>query len=423
MSPRRGMGRGRIAALVAGLLVLLTLVLAIDLSPALPPAAAPTATQVREGRDALRRLRTAMRAPSPSATVDFSADDLTGIAALIGDVAGLRRVGAGIAGGRARMAASLDLPLGLWLNLSVATVPASPPGFPPLDVAVGDLGIPRWLTRAGIGAVRGVLVLRGGRLPPLDRIVLGTAVGERTVAFRLGTPLNATGVVRQFVGLGSAPVDGARVASLYCAMVKPQPGKPDLTLASAVRRGVAAAPPDAEPAAENRALLVALAVLTVGDRATDLAEGAREQLQRCRRAPPGLTLAGRADLAKHWSLSAALGATVGNDVTGAMGKWKELSDSLPGGSGFSFVDLAADRAGLRIGRAAGRPAQAEAIRKALAGASDAALLPLAVTGLREGMTNDEFVAAYGSLDTRDFDGAVRRIDALLDRDPVLRAAR
>lgn len=423
MTPRGRMRRGRVAALVAASLLLLLLGLAIDLSPALPPAAAPTGAQVREGRDALKRLRNAMRAPAPSMVVAFTAEELDGIAALIGNVAHMRRVGADLVGGRARVAASLDLPLGLWLNLSVATVPGSVAGFPPLDVRIGDLGIPRWLTRAGIGAARGLLVLRGGRLPPLDRIVLDTVVDARTVAFRLGTPLDGTGVVRQIVGLQGDRVDGARVASLYCTMMAAQRGDPDRTLASAVRRGVAAAPPGADPAAENRALLVALAILTVGERATDLADGARERSQRCWNDPPGLTLGGRVDLAKHWSLSAALGATVGGDVTRAMGEWKELSDSLPGGSGFSFVDLAADRAGLRIGRAAGRPAQATAIRAALAGASDAALLPLAATNLREGLTNAEFVTRYGSIDTRDFDAAVTRIDSLLDRDPLLRAAR
>ena len=414
--------RWRWIAVAAAAIVLLLLGMALDGSPAVPRAIAPTGTQVRDGRDALRRLRDTLRAPQP-ATVRFSDADLHGIAALAANVTSAWRVAAGLTAGRATAMASRELPLGLWLNLHVATVPDTGPGFPALDVSVGDIGIPRWLTRVVMGALRGMIVLRGAKLPPLDRLVLDTDVTGREVAFRLGTPIDGTGLVRLIVGLQAAEVDGARVASLYCGLVAAQRADPANDVATHLRRGVAAAPAGADAVAENRALLVALAMLTVGERAADLADDAAALSKKCWRDPPNLTLASRADLAKHWSLSAALGATVGGDATRALGEWKELSDSLPGGSGFSFVDLAADRAGLRIGRAAGTPAKAAAIRAAFVRATDAMLLPLDAASLAEGLTDAQFVARYGSIDTRDFDGAVTAIDALLDRDPVLRAAR
>lgn len=420
--PRPGIGRLRTAWLAFAAVIVLLLVLVLDTAPALPLATAPTGEQVADGRDAMRRLRSAMRGPPPSATIAFTDAELRGIASLIGNATHAHRVDARLEAGHAHVAASLDLPLGLWLNVRVATAAVAGMGFPQFDVRIGNLALPRWLTHAQIAAARALLVLRGGRLPPLDRIVLGHRGTAERIFVVLGTPLDGTGVVRQIVRLRSPPVDGARVARLYCQLVAAHARRPAVDLATHVRRGVALTA-DGDVVTRNRELLVALAMLTVGERAADLADNAAAGSKGCRIAPPGLTLGGRVDLAKHWTLSAALGATLGGDVTRAMGEWKELSDSNRGGSGFSFVDLTADRAGLRIGGAAVNPARASAIRAALATASDAALLPVGAVGLSEGLSNAAFVARYGSIDDRDFASAIASVDRLLDRDPLLRAAR
>ena len=59
-------------------------------------------------------------------------------------------------------------------------------------------------------------------------------------------------------------------------------------------------------------------------------------------------LAGRRDLLQQFIVSAGLRVLAENGVPMAIGEFKELLDSRSGGSGFSFVDLAADRAGLRF---------------------------------------------------------------------------
>ncbi len=60
------------------------------------------------------------------------------------------------------------------------------------------------------------------------------------------------------------------------------------------------------------------------------------------------TLAGRPDTLKHFLLSAYLAEKRGADAAEALGIAKEFADSRPGGSGFSFADLAADLAGIRF---------------------------------------------------------------------------
>ena len=61
---------------------------------------------------------------------------------------------------------------------------------------------------------------------------------------------------------------------------------------------------------------------------------------------------GREDWARHYALSAALAVLEHPLVSDAAGLMKEELDALTHGSGFSFGDLAADRAGVRFADAA-----------------------------------------------------------------------
>lgn len=64
--------------------------------------------------------------------------------------------------------------------------------------------------------------------------------------------------------------------------------------------------------------------------------------------PVAPTLLGRVDTAQHFVISAALAAWAGEPIADAIGLYKELADARHG-SGFSFADLAADRAGTTFG--------------------------------------------------------------------------
>ena len=109
--------------------------------------------------------------------------------------------------------------------------------------------------------------------------------------------------------------------------------------------------------------------------------------------PVTLTLRERGDLAQHFVISAAIAAQAGAPLAKAVGLDKEIDDSQRG-SGFSFIDLAADRAGTRLGQLAARSPERLAAAVA-AGLTDAALLP-AIDGLPEHMMADEFSRRFGS---------------------------
>jgi hypothetical protein len=173
------------------------------------------------------------------------------------------------------------------------------------------------------------------------------------------------------------------------------------------------APPGDDAVESNRARLAALAVYTAGGTAARVAPETYRRAEACGPAPRPALLLGRADLAKHWALSAALAVTAGDDVGLAMGEWKELADSRPDGSGFSFVDLAADRSGIATGRRALDPAAAPELARRLAQARSEDLLPVRALALAEGMTEADFVQRFRDLDSEAYTAVIARIDAAL----------
>ncbi len=155
-------------------------------------------------------------------------------------------------------------------------------------------------------------------------------------------------------------------------------------------------PVDADPVAENRALLRVLAAYVDGRDINDLAP---EAARLGHAAPHKVMLRGRQDLAQHFLTSAALAATGGGNISDAIGLYKEVSDSR-GGSGFSFTDLAADRAGTRFGElATASPGAASALQKRIAaGISEADMMPV-VADLPELMPEAEFRRRFGAVDS------------------------
>ena len=116
-------------------------------------------------------------------------------------------------------------------------------------------------------------------------------------------------------------------------------------------------------AVEAGAALVVLAFHVNGKGLAALSPAAAEGLAPV---PRRVLLGGRDDLARHFSISAALAATMDTPLADAVGLYKELEDARPGGSGFSFVDLAADRAGARLGAlAVGGAAEQERLQRRL----------------------------------------------------------
>ena len=147
-------------------------------------------------------------------------------------------------------------------------------------------------------------------------------------------------------------------------------------------------------AAEHRAAIIVLTFYVNGKGLAALVPAAAAWPAPERKV---VTLAGRTDYPQHFTISAALTVTVGSPLSDAVGLYKEVDDSR-GGSGFSFNDIAADRAGTRFGEIAvgGVPATAKLHQLLARGLRESDLLP-ELTDLPEFMTEVEFKRRFGGV--------------------------
>lgn len=111
-----------------------------------------------------------------------------------------------------------------------------------------------------------------------------------------------------------------------------------------------------------------------------------------------ITLVGRNDLARHFWVSAALAILSDEKRSMTVGIAKEMMDATEGGSGFSFDDLAADRAGTLLAIAATKNgANARNLQTRIGeGVVIDDFFP-SVEGLPSGLTREEFQSGFGGL--------------------------
>jgi hypothetical protein len=173
----------------------------------------------------------------------------------------------------------------------------------------------------------------------------------------------------------------------------------------------------------NRAAILALGkilgddnVARVGGRDLDL--GPPENRIALRRR---ILLGGRGDLSQHFWVSAALAVLSDESRSLAVGLSKEEMDSTPGGSGFSFVDMAANSAGIRLAAAATRTAgSAEAVQTRIRRGVEVSDLMPSLRGLPEGITRDQLQADYGGLGGAETKRLLGEIDRRISELPLYR---
>lgn len=130
-----------------------------------------------------------------------------------------------------------------------------------------------------------------------------------------------------------------------------------------------------------------------------------------------LTLQERHDSAQHFVVSAALAAWAGEPAANAIGLYKEIDDARRG-SGFSFADLAADRAGTRFGELIVE--NSPRLAAALSGkVRDDDLLP-SLQALPEGYSSEEFKSVFGNRDSPAYRRLSAEIERRLDELPLYR---
>ncbi|MFG6430064.1 hypothetical protein [Roseateles sp. LYH14W] len=414
------------AALALVVASVVALALAVQGSPRWPGPAEVSAVDVARARSFLQRNDPRRPAPGPLRTMVATERE----ANLMLDQL-VRRLAPGtpgasaqllLSGGSARLQASLPVPrspVTAWLNIS-ATLHETP-GLPTLDdLQLGRLPLPAWLAKWLLPRLverlhatpEGALALdmvRRVRLMPA-RLEVVYEWGDHGLQRVLGTLLppseqaRLTAYAQALAGALQAHASAGGGAGLPLERLLP----PLFTLAS--QRSVGG-----DALAENRAALLTLALQATGRRLSDLVPAiqAAPQPQRVT-----VTLAGRDDFAQHFLISAVVALEGGGPLADAIGVYKEVAD-LRSGSGFSFNDIAADRAGTRLGLLARRDPRALQDRLAR-GARESDFMP-DVADLPEFLGRREFLATYGGVDAPAYRRMLADIERRLDALPLLRA--
>jgi hypothetical protein len=324
-----------------------------------------------------------------------------------------RRLGAPtrvtLAPGVAALEASVHLPpnpFGRWLNVQARVVET--PGMPQISaLKVGGLPLPGWL---GLPLLRRV----AARAELTEELAMAADVVRR-VNFRpqqlAMSYVLREGSAQRIVTALVPPAEQLRLRA-YSDRLVTLAAEPATASGRSLARWIGPmfelarqrSLAGGDAVAENRAAILALTLYANGRSMDSWLPAARGWP---RPQPQRLTLAGRDDSPLHLLISAALAVEGSSPLSKAVGLYKEVDDSR-GGSGFSFNDLAADRAGTRLGEMAVQ--QPQRLQAAMArGVQEADFMPHAAD-LPEAMAEAEFRRRFGGIGEPRFVAMVAEID-------------
>jgi hypothetical protein len=164
-----------------------------------------------------------------------------------------------------------------------------------------------------------------------------------------------------------------------------------------------------QPVLENTALLQVLSLYAVNRGVkhfinTDIQPQMKSSVKK------KVTLYGRSDLPQHFLVSAGLAVSAGSRLANFIGLAKEVEDA-DGGSGFSFADLAADKAGVKMGEVAiASQKQAFLFQDRMTAIKMETEFMPSIDRLPEGIMELEFKKKYTDLDSASYAMVNNEID-------------
>lgn len=362
------------------------------------------------------------RSKTPDVVYSIQLDE-TELNRLLNYAVELRRV-SGIAAemtpGLATLTATLTMPtnpFGRYLNIT-AEVADVPEGIRIQSLQLGNLPLPGFLADWTARLIHTWLRRDPTYAAMVDAFSkVSFRENQATLDYRWQPEL-LTRIERKSADLLIAPEDQARMiayAGQLDALVKRYPQGSTVPLVQVIAPLFAHANAIGKnPAEENRAALTAVAAYLSGISLTRLLESDSKSIRRAPRVL--LSLHARRDFAEHFMISAALTVNGSSRMANAIGLIKEEEDATKG-SGFSFTDLAANHAGVRLGEMATGDSAVRIQQKLATARSDADLLP-DFRNLPEFMPQDEFERRFGPVGSPRYQKIIARINARLAVHPL-----
>jgi len=369
----------------------------------------------------------AIRSDQEEAMLEASADDFNGIIALV--TRGYRKLTGRVNISPLGMEAAFSLyvpknPFGNYINLRIGLAPSSS-GLKVDHVELGSLSLPgnsslkiaEWLSNLLLGDRQGSYLINSVRSVEFDRDIIRVRVQPiPDLERRLSVLRGRVKLVRDDLALLGDPQTIRMYYATLCALTlekQAQTAVPfSLYIDKAFQLAARRSHTVEQAKIENQAALLALALHLGSNRfETIIGKIRTDETLGCFDNPHNVRLAGRNDLRQHFIVSAALQLLSDSGLGNAVGEFKELLDSIRGGSGFSFVDLAADRAGIRFAEMAlDQQGDSLLLQQRLL------LVPLEslyfpdLSGLYENIAQLEFEALYGDIYSKAYLAVVADID-------------
>lgn len=316
-------------------------------------------------------------------------------------------------------------PLGHYLNVRTAIAP-SEDGLDITRFAVGSIEFPPALIKPAI--LRGLnrLVGEDKGQPILDSIRSVRVAGPMvTVDFRPPPRMMETlkAAARQQATVSDPKLVRVYYEKIDDVMSDLTEGR-EVSLTEVIRPVFALAhrrSQDHDPVRENEAALLAFAIYFGDTRFERFVGEVRPADMRSRRRPLGhVRLNGRHDFVQHFTVSMGLALTGGDLAANLIGELKEAKDSKKK-SGFSFTDIGADRAGVKLAkRAVSNTSVAFRIQRILSNTHSEAVFFPAFTDLPEGMSTAAFRQRYGDVNSQEYKRVIADIDSRIYRTRLFR---
>lgn len=394
--------------------------LAIERTPLVAGQDRSAFDDIGDAKDILKRFDPRMMSDNATTKVSVTDDEISmAIAAALSRFTPLAaKVYAAEDGVTIQGTAELPIPntfLGRYINIE-AVIATSDSELVVSQLSIGALPIPSWIIKPVtitlldwfMGAGKGAPTYAAIRSVDVDGNLI-------TVAFQ--PPANLVADLKNAAGnalhLGNAEAVRAYYGKLTEVSLSSAGGQ-SISLSSYMGPLFALAKTrsqSASPVDENRALILALAMYFGDSRfelllrsvnTADLSDGNFDSSD--------VKLERRHDWVQHFVTTAGIQVAAGSGISNFIGEAKEVSDA-EGPSGFSFTDIAADRAGVRFAEVATASASsARKLQEALAGrAAESDFFPK-VSDLPEGLSEGDFKSAYGDLNTAAYNAMIAAID-------------
>ncbi len=379
----------------------------------------------KHARELAERYDPRRMPPERITTVEATSDELDTL--LKGAFSGVKQIATQVKVTRfgviAAMTAEIPVPnnpLGRYVNVRTVIAP-SQNGFVISRFAVGSLEIPPFIIKPAILFGLNRLVGDGNGQSILDSVRSVQVAGpEVTIAFRPPPGLIET---LKAAAKRHAMVSDADIVRRYYEKIDesmsdiPRGGQASLmevirpVFQLAHRRSQ-----KLDPARENEAALLAIAIYFGDPRFEQFVGEVRSaEAKTRRRSLDHIRLNGRHDFVQHFTISMGLTLTGGDLAANLIGELKEAEDSRKR-SGFSFTDIGADRAGVKLAkRAVSGASAALRIQRILANSDSEDVFFPGFTDLPEGLSSAAFRDRYGDMNSTEYKRVIAEIDKRIFR--------